>query len=599
MVTGWFRLDVPVGDAAVGAAPALDGVGARRRRGGGSRLDRRWLTLAVAVTAVPILLAVVRALTTDWVPVNDLAFLEARVRDVGGADTPLTGMYSRFGFDHPGPIAIWSFALPYRVAGGDPSALLVAAAVVNLFAVTVAILVANRRGGRPLVAVTVVALLLLEGAMAANGSDLIDPWNPTVAVLALVALLFVAWDVARGRLQSLWLLVLLVSWVVQSHGGHLPIAAALVVGVAAVLAARTVRREQRWSSGPVVIALLVGVVVWSGPLVDQIAGSGNLAEIVESTSEASEPRVGLPAAAGVLAVELAPSGPWSGGHERIDPQTAGVTTASLWRLVAPIAGLAGVAFAGRRLRRPDLLVLAALIAVTAGCGWLAIGVIPGPPLAYLVQWTWALATVIYLSAVWALLLLADDVGSIMRSRAAGVVAVVITLLTLTLASVASLRADLPWEPFSTSTIEVSAALRAVLDPAERHSVVLTGSGLGHAGPAVQLDLERHGFDVCGIVEPGRGEELLGPGRACRGPTTSVVVVATDAASIEALHTDPTVDVVAEHLSLTPAERAELDRPETDLQRILELVARDSRLAAGVRSTGLVEDDTGGGDRAAP
>ena len=58
----------------------------------------------------PILVALGRAITADWLPVSDLAFLEAKVRDVGGADTPLTGVYSRLGFDHPGPLESWVLA---------------------------------------------------------------------------------------------------------------------------------------------------------------------------------------------------------------------------------------------------------------------------------------------------------------------------------------------------------------------------------------------------------------------------------------------------------------------------------------------------------
>jgi hypothetical protein len=532
-------------DAAVPAAPDDPG------------LTRRWLAATTAVTATPILVALGRVLTSSWLPVSDLAFLEAKVRDVGGADTPLTGVYSRLGFDHPGPLESWVLAPLYRLSGSDPRALLVAAGLVNLLAVAVALTVANRRGGRALVAVAAVTLLLVEAALAGVESNLVDPWNPTVAVLPFFAALLLGWDCACGRLRSLWLLVLLASWAMQCHAGYLPVAGTLLLAVAAALSIRTVRGHQEWTWRPVAAAALVGAAVWIGPLVDQVAGDGNLAAILEANQDATEPAVGLSGAAGVLAAELRPLGPWAGATERLDSLTAAVVAVPSWWLLVPAAALGLAGATGWRRRRTDLVVLAVLLAATAAAGWLAIGRITGPPFAYLLHWTWAIAAATYLAATWALWLLTGPDRSVVATRAAQVAGAAVGGFALVAGVAASATEGLPNDRYSVAAVDVAAPLRAALDPATPYSVEVIGGEYILLGPAILLDLERHGFDVCEVHPPDEAESPLGRARTCDAPRPDHVVVATDTASAEVLRADPTVEVVSESSTLSVEERGEL------------------------------------------
>ncbi len=536
---------------------------------GDERLPRRWLAAVIAVTATPILVALGRALTAEWLPVSDLAFLEAKVRDVGGADTPLTGVYSRLGFDHPGPLESWVLAPLYRLWGSDPRALLVGAGLVNLLAVAVALVVANRRGGRALVAVTAITLLLLQAALAGVESNLIDPWNPTAAVLPFFAALLLGWEVACGRLRSLWPLVLFASWTMQCHAGYLPVAGTLLLGVAAALAVRTVRGEQEWAWRPVAGAALVGTLVWIGPLVDQVAGDGNLAAILEANRNATEAPVGLTDAAGLLAAELRPVGPWAGATERLDSLTAEVVDAPIWWLLVPAAALALVALTGALRRRANLLVLSALLALTATAGWLAISRITGPPLAYLVHWTWAIATATYLATAWAVWLLTGPDRPAVTTRVAQGVGALLGGFALVVGVTASATEGLPNDRYAVAAVEVTVPLRAALDRATPYSVEATGGGIIALGPAIVLDLERHGFDVCSVVPAGQSAGPLGTDRTCDAERPDRVVVATDTASVEAMRADPDIVIVAESSTLTPEEQTELLEltgriPSTDL-----------------------------------
>ena len=92
------------------------------------------------IESAVVLLALVAALwlsirvgTLGWHPMGDYRTLQLRVSDVGGSQTPLVGLYSRFGWNHPGPWVYWLLAGPARLFGDD--GLLVGAVMVNLAAV--------------------------------------------------------------------------------------------------------------------------------------------------------------------------------------------------------------------------------------------------------------------------------------------------------------------------------------------------------------------------------------------------------------------------------------------------------------------------------
>src|SRR5437868_1919006 len=86
---------------------------------------KRWAVLAavllVAVCLVPVLLSGIDGAGRTWHPAGDWSVLELRTRDVGSTSTPLVGPYSRFGWNHPGPLMFWLLAVPYRLFGQSSS----------------------------------------------------------------------------------------------------------------------------------------------------------------------------------------------------------------------------------------------------------------------------------------------------------------------------------------------------------------------------------------------------------------------------------------------------------------------------------------------
>jgi hypothetical protein len=111
-------------------------------------------TALVAVVAVllaaPLVLAVIFLRSQDWAPVHDMAWTELRVRDVGGAHTPLVGLPGRLGDterpgSHPGPLSFYVLAPVYRLLGGSGWALEASCAFSNAAAIVACLVIAWRR----------------------------------------------------------------------------------------------------------------------------------------------------------------------------------------------------------------------------------------------------------------------------------------------------------------------------------------------------------------------------------------------------------------------------------------------------------------------
>ena len=87
------------GSQAVGVAPAAARSAGNRERWSGG--------LVAAIVLLPFVAFFVWALVTTIHSGGDVALTEISVRDVGGAHTPLFGVYSRYGWHHPGPLLFY------------------------------------------------------------------------------------------------------------------------------------------------------------------------------------------------------------------------------------------------------------------------------------------------------------------------------------------------------------------------------------------------------------------------------------------------------------------------------------------------------------
>jgi hypothetical protein len=343
-----------------------------------------------AAAALPVLIAIVRALADGWMVEGDQAIIATRAYDVLTSESPLVGPWSTSSvlIDEPtfsaGPLLYWLLAVPSRLPG--VAAFPLTMGVVNIAAVMGVVALADRRGGRPLMFATAGAVALMCASLKTE--VLTDPWAPTAPLILFTLLIFVCWSVACGDHRLLPLAVLIASFASQCHLMLLlPSVGLLGVAVLGLVAGRRNgapshedgRSLRRWSLAAVIVAMLC----WSGPLADQAlawAGSdrgyGNLVHL-EQAARARGPTIGEKG--GVHAVARAVGVPpwWLRPPQPEATRLFEVFGWPKWpafvSAVVVLAGLVGCSLAAVRRRRGDvvaacacaLVLCAALAAVTA------------------------------------------------------------------------------------------------------------------------------------------------------------------------------------------------------------------------------------------
>src|SRR3954471_8013371 len=271
-----------------------DQIGSAPPRSGTRGSWPRWAAiLGVAALAVPVVAVTIMALTQTWLPPSDHALIEIRTMDVGGAQTPLLGSYSRLGWNHPGPLEFWLLALPYRLFGGTTKGMLVGAIAINVAAIVGCLAIAWRRGRTVLTLIVGVALAaLIRGHGAAF---LFHIWNPDLPAFPTAFLILATWAVIEGDVALVPLVVGVSCFAWQTHIGYFPVtaglAAAAVIGAAVHLfSARRARSpsdpKAELLSRPSVIvgATLVTALVCLAPMLVEQATTepGNLQAIINS-----------------------------------------------------------------------------------------------------------------------------------------------------------------------------------------------------------------------------------------------------------------------------------------------------------------------------
>ncbi len=281
--------------------------------GADSEAGRRapaWFFALLALAVVPFFVAVGVQAHDGWRPVSDNAAVATLAHDVLSTRTPLVGMPSTIGQDavaagsgnehahHPGPLMFWALAVPERLARSAPIGVLVGTALVNAAALAVVGLVALRLlGPRAAVGTLAVAGVLV---WALGRQWIVDPWNPYIGLLPVLALCALTWAAVAGRPRALIGVAIVGSFVSQTHLIYAPLAVAMLAAAIAGVAfsfSRRARRGQPWrreaaiTSGAALGAL---AVAWALPLYDQFAHSpGNLSAVARSFGSRQGKLVGL------------------------------------------------------------------------------------------------------------------------------------------------------------------------------------------------------------------------------------------------------------------------------------------------------------------
>lgn len=534
-----------------------------------------------------------------WIPSGDWAVEGLRAFDFG-ANTPLLGPYSRFGWNHPGPLLFAVLALPLRAVNNNPNGLLIAALVVNALSVIGCAAIAWRRGRLLLTAITLAIMSLL--LLSLGSAFLQDPWNPYITVLPFAFFAFSFWAIIDGD-WKLWPFALFSgSFIVQSHLGYAPflIAMALVGAYFAkyrhVAMAPQSRRNRQVFFG---INAIVLALCWLPVVIDLLFVSHNAQNIISyffSNDDSSAGLMrGLEIAAGQLRLHDAP---WLGFRETAESNGA-ITGGNLFNLLI-VAAIWMVAFwLTQRFSLRTAKKLLVITAVFIGVGILATAQITGPVFSYLVRWWWAIASIFWVGVVCALVQSAvkaffDNTNAESTPRRdvqlisfqTVVIALCFFILWTASGRLTATNFSAP-SPDSSST----QILSEFLDPTVRAMdglgpvlVVSTGSVWGNYADAIRFALERNGTPVAAFPDTGY---RFGDFRAERQAKSILWVVNADAAN--EWKTATRLCQLGFWDPLTPAQRAEFFAAQTEVIAQFNAAGRsDLAIALKTGDGGLAE-----------
>jgi len=475
------------------------------------------VVVVVAAFAIPELWTMV---ARSYTSTGDRAIIEQRTREVFSADIPLVGAFSRYGWSHPGPLSFYSYAIPYRLLGQHGKAVLVAALTVNAAGVAVAMWMLARRGLTAFCAGIGLFVALFGGWQP---HSLIDPWNPTIAVVAVVVFLVCCWAALCGDHVAPAIAVLAASFVFQAHAGFALVVAPASVPIAVVLVHRAIRSPDPLQRRSVIVAAVLGVMASLPLVVDSLTGwPGNLGEIIEWSTSADLDPAGFGRAVEVLARATSWSQVASPQLPEVfnvlpDPLPAG----TLPGLLLVTLAVAAVGAVRRGLRAESWLLV--VVAATWLGGFVAIANARGPQFVWFFSWipplvwvSWAAVAIVG----WRVVDLPRRLGE--RYRATPLVAgLLATLLVVAVVRAVDVgeqgaRAQLFGQDVADAVDLMSESVEQRLDRDQPIRLDLDGEII--VGGAVQAGvlnrLERQGYDV--VVEKfytQYGDHQIGDGGA--------------------------------------------------------------------------------------
>ena len=553
-----------------------------------------WAVIAVAAALLlPLLvLFVVVLIDQHTAPGGDQALIQLRVSDVFTSHTPLIGSYQRFGWNQPGPGYFYLLAIPYRIFGSNYAALQAGAVIINALAVGGILAVAYRRGGLALYVWTAallgVVLHTLEPYMLAN------PWEPDISVLAVLLLIFLAFDMASGGAWTIPIAAVVAALLVQGWATTAPIAIALFgwgvvafafhqyrvrahtqaamfaeAGPPSAATERAVgqsadgdpRREGtdgdpgrggswRW---PAVVTVGLLLVMAIPPLVQELRSDDGNITLMARFFRHGHDVLGFPDAFRMLSLQLGTRPIWAGAPLPLFPFEA-IVRLDAAPVVPVILVLFVAALAFAAFRRDRSLTLGLTVAVVILAEIVALSRLVGEVFVEIMQPTWAIGAATALAAGWCLASpLRGETRSWVRRIGGPVLAVVIVGFGV---ANTALAFDGPPPPPRADQAVGNLADRVV--PTARNArgpVLLDPAGLGPLGTlgtqVVGLTLDRAGIDV--VVPPDLANRF-GTFRTDTGQAVLAVrVTYADEAPTDGWHVVATID------PLTAAERRERDR----------------------------------------
>lgn len=427
---------------------------------------------------------------------GDYAGLELATRYVSSGRT-LLGPYSRFGFNHPGPLYFYALAPLYGLWGSTSTGILAGAAVINASAAMTIVGAIRLAATR---AHAMAATLVVLGWLGAFGDVCALPWNPLVVVLPMIAFLVLAALVANGTWNALPVAVLAGAFVAETHLSTVPTVLGVSVAIAMVVAVRARRGHalDRRAKTRVLAGLAVLALAVTPPVIEQLlTPTGNITKLARFFSTRTEPLKPLR----VAVADWAFATSWLPGRLRsqallaeLEPEimrsvpTAAPSSLAAFSVPLVLLGLAAAAGVLAFRRRDHVSV--ALVATGGLASVVSVGAlraIIGADYMYLLFWTTAATTLLWIGiASTCARMLADLVARSSRASLAraGVAVATVALFVVAL-GVSSLQRGYLSRP----------ALVPPLNPTLRDGYAAVRARLAAIGATPVFHADAAGWDI--------------------------------------------------------------------------------------------------------
>jgi hypothetical protein len=461
---------------------------------------------AIALALVPFFASAVALIVRvgdDYLPSADQAWIELQIRDIGRRSV-LLGPYSRFGWFHPGPILYYLLWLPYRVTGSRSLSLSFAALTLNAVALVGIALVAKRRGGLPLVLLTLFLGGLLMSSLGAQFFR--DVWNPSITILPFVLVVLLAWSMSCGEAWALPVGAGVATFLVQTHVSY-GFTTGTVLAAGLVGAAITLWRRRgdphhddhvRWWLRMIAVTAGVLVILWLPVAIQQLTESpGNLGTLVRFFRDHGREH-SYGDAWHVMASELSVWPDWVRGDIVRNIYSGALDLSGPTPIAVAALVLVGAAVLTWR-RAKDGFRFDVVVGLAVVAGFVSVSRIVGEIFPYLVIWTWALGMLTWLAIGWSVVrwwqtrATADPRVS---QVALGIVAVALVVVTV-VNTVDAARAGNPDAPGSRWVRGLTAKVLDLLPDGDGVVEVraIGGAGSVWIGAGIADELEHDGIDT--------------------------------------------------------------------------------------------------------
>jgi MYXO-CTERM domain-containing protein len=568
MTAAELSVDVAATGAVAAAEPSAARADDHQPAGdepGVSDRDRRAQRLALVLALLPFAVsagALVVAVGGSYVSVSDHALTEMHVRDIGRHEV-LVGLYSRADWSHPGPILFYVLAPFYWLTGGLAIGMNLGALAINGASVAGMGLIARRRGGTPLMLLTLLACTLLLRTLGAEFAH--DPWNAFVTVLPFGLMIFLAWSMWCGEAWALPVGAAVATFLAQTHVGFVALAVPLLAWGAAGLGLGAWRRRRgeegraavRRTVRAAVVAAIVLLVAWLPPLVEVVLHApGNLPSIYRWFRAGDEGVHTLGEGWRVMSAQFGMPPEWLTTKRTFAPltgQSPYVVDAPVpWLLL--VAGLAAVVLWRRRETR-DARSFLLTLAFSLALGVASVARTVGPAFDYRLRWSFVPAMLAIVAVGWA-------GWAVVAGRWRHAEARLLVPLTLGALAIASAVNVYTAATAGTPQEGDSAAIRSltpqVVDGLPETDGKVMVTDVLHSGAwqarALVLELERRGIDV-GV--PADRAELFGQHRVVEDDEVGTVLVVAVDHLVDKTAAQPGLRPIAEWSSVPEDELREL------------------------------------------